>query len=79
MTPDKDRKAAERTAMPADDLYAALKKAEASLSALSALAASYPRPSNDPHGHILLNLREHARFAAIDARAVLAAYDARQG
>ena len=54
------------------DLVAALREAQGSLAAVAGLLATYPRPSNDPHGRTLLDSMEHAKAASQAARAVLA-------
>lgn len=56
----------------APELLAALERAASVLRAISDLAASYPRPSNDLHGRTLLDLCEIPKHAAIEASAALA-------
>lgn len=55
-----------------DELLDALRAAQRSLAAVAGLLATYPRPSQDSHGRVLLDSLEHAKSASHVARAAIA-------
>jgi hypothetical protein len=54
------------------DMLAAFREVSGQLAAVAGLLWSYPRPSNDPNGRILLDAMEIAKASAQAARAILA-------